>query len=74
LLATLVQLGGYVPATTVFQTTGSDAPPPDYAQSLISLGLVVFGQSTRGRRSMVLAVPVDLLGRLARVLKVTIGG
>ncbi len=74
LLATLVQLGGYVPATTVFQTTGPDAPPPDYAQSLISLGLVVFGQSTRGRRPMVLAVPVDLLGRLARILKVTIGG
>jgi tetratricopeptide (TPR) repeat protein len=74
LLGTLVQLGGYVPATTVFQTTGVDAPPPDYAQSLIALGLVVFGQSTRGRRPMVLAVPFDLLGRLARILKVTIGG
>jgi hypothetical protein len=74
LLSTLVQLGGYVPATTVFQTTGPDAPPPDYAQSLLALGLVAFGQSTRGRRPMVLAVPVDLLGRLARILKVTIGG
>jgi Flp pilus assembly protein TadD len=71
LLKTLVQLGGYVPATAVFQTTGPDAPPPDFAQPLFAAGLASFGRTTRNRRRpMVIAIPVDLLGRLARILKI----
>ena len=71
LLKTLVQLGGYVPATAVFQTTGPDAPPPDFAQPLFAAGLASFGRTTRKRRQpMVISIPVDLLGRLARILKV----
>jgi len=71
LLKTLVQLGGYVPATAVFQTTGPDAPPPDFAQPLFASGLASFGRTTRTRRQpMVVSIPVDLLGRLSRILKI----
>ena len=71
LLKTLVQLGGYVPATAVFQTTGPGAPPPDFAQPLFATGLASFGRTTRKRRQpMVISIPIDLLGRLARILKV----
>lgn len=77
LLKTLVQLGGYVPASAVFQFDGPDAPPPDYLQPLVAKGLAYFGRSTKSRRSggaMVVATPADLVGRLARVLKVKVGG
>jgi hypothetical protein len=77
LLKTLVQLGGYVPAGAVFQFDGPDAPPPDYLQPLVAKGLAYFGRSTKTRRggsSMVVATPADLVGRLARVLKVKVEG
>lgn len=76
LLKSVVQLGGYVPAAAVFQTAGPDAPPPDFAQPLLAAGLVYFGRSTKRRANknpLMLVVPIDLLGRLARVLRVKIG-
>jgi hypothetical protein len=69
LLKTLVSMGGYVPAAALFQTEGPDAPPPDYAQPLLSAGLVFFGRPVRGR-VMMAAVPVDLLGKLMKILRI----
>jgi hypothetical protein len=62
-------MGGYVPAAALFQTEGPDAPPPDYAQPLLSAGLVFFGRPVRGR-VMMAAVPVDLLGKLMKILRI----
>lgn len=77
LLTSVVRLGGYVPATAAFQTTGPDAPPPDFAQPLLAAGLMYFGRSTKRRAKtnpLMLVIPIDLLGRLARVLGVKIRG
>lgn len=73
LLTTLVRAGGYVPASTLFQTTGASAPPPDYVLPLLSCGLVYFGRPTRGKQKLVVTIPEDLLPRLARVLDVEVG-
>lgn len=74
LLKTVVQAGGYVPASVLFQNTGPDAPPPEYTQPLLQSGLLYIGkeQGKRGRKeaTMMAVIPTDLLERLADILGV----
>lgn len=74
LLRSVVQSGGFVPANILFQTTGPDAPPPDYCQPLLQSGLLYMGKDQGRPRSasseMVAVVPTDLLEKLADVLGV----
>lgn len=74
LLKTLVRAGGYVPAASLYQTTAEDAPPPDYVQPILRAGIAFFGRPTREKKTaLVLVVPSDLMGRLARILRVKVG-
>ena len=74
LLRTVVAAGGFVPMTVLFQNTGPDAPPPDYAQPLVACGLVYFGLDGSSRRKAnppsVAVVPVDLLHKLASLMRI----
>lgn len=74
LLRTLVRAGGYVPASTLFQNTGPEAPPPDYVQPLLQRGLLFLGEGTRtstvAETPLVAMIPADLLRNIAVVLRV----
>jgi hypothetical protein len=73
LLRTVVRLGGYVPASVLFQNTGPEAPPPDIVQPLLRLGLLYLGREAGKRpkngEGLVAVIPVDLHDRLSTVLK-----
>jgi tetratricopeptide (TPR) repeat protein len=70
LLRTVVRAGGYVPAAVLFQNTGPEAPPPDSVQPLLQSGLLFLGRQPGRGSGMVAMVPVDLLERLASVLRI----
>lgn len=78
LLRTLIQAGGSVPAAVLFQTSGPEAPPTDYVQPLLTQGLVFFHRQPRAAaqpdRPMMATIPVDLLERLAAILKIDLDG
>jgi tetratricopeptide (TPR) repeat protein len=73
LLRTVVRAGGYMPASVLFQNTGPDAPPPDYAQPLIEQGMLFFGREKASSSKLVALVPADLLAALAKALRVKPG-
>lgn len=76
LLRTLVRAGGFVPLAVLFQNTGPDAPPPDYAQPLVAHGLVFFGVDAKSRAKagapLVAMIPGDIIDRLALALNIPI--
>jgi len=73
LLRTVVRAGGYMPASVLFQNTGPDAPPPDYVQPLVEQGLLFFGREKASSSKLVALVPADLLGALAKALRIRPG-
>lgn len=74
LLKTLVQAGGYLPASVLYQNTGIDAPPSDHALPLLHLGLVYFGKESgrvpKNGPRLFAVIPADLMDRLMTVFKI----
>jgi Flp pilus assembly protein TadD len=73
LLRTVVRAGGFMPASVLFQNTGPDAPPPDYAQPLVEKGMLFFGREKASSPKLVAMVPSDVLLPLAKALRVKPG-
>ncbi len=67
LLKSLVKLGGFAPAAALFQTAGPEAPPPDFAQPLLDLGVLHLGADARGE-NLVAAIPATLLAPVSAAL------
>jgi len=73
LLRTVIRAGGFMPASVLFQNTGPDAPPPDYVQPLVERGVLFFGREKASSTKLVAMTPADLIGGLAKALRVKPG-
>lgn len=69
-LKSVVEAGGYLPMNVLFQNAGKWAPPADYIQPLIHHGILYLGHDPKATERMVAVVPVDLLHRIAGILRV----